>query len=1094
MTTTSNWLQDADASQLAFTLVFDGIDLAITTASNTSEMVTAYSATDWTNIVGGLSIVGTVSQKLEVFDPSISPSTLSFRTVDVDEEITSQLLRVNSSEAHLTYLQSSLAPSFTASMTVRSTTGFDNSGHVYIGQECIAYTGKTATTFTTLTRGKFAIWGTQSTSGRFGRYHRAAYTNRSITQAVTDEPRNWYNRMVALYVHHYENGAWSTKANAKMVWAGRLKEYQDSGDGTIDLSCLSIHEVLSSTVFAGQYVAKLPEGMKVSAVHRGVAVQCIDGGATHTLDLTHASTALTTGQRTAHDIVSDIQLQFRTYQNAGTIPSAEKWNIAIENTTEGLRTVIQMETTVAVVAITPGPLLALHPKVWQVLGFDGTGTRVSISDSHVLEGRHLGRTSSARTRFRLESNHAPIVYWDVSKIYPGETFVATDVSGAWVTQDGYLPSEFRGSDGFVKVNDNILAVDYSSNTFTVNDYYSARTFNRMESGVRPVYMDASNNPPEVKQMFIERDTAGEVLLRLMLSTGSNSYNHSTYDLPQYATTALALPYELIDVESFEGIESDYELALDGPKPFREILEGILASENRYVVFRDGQLTVTPPGFDSSKVEDVIEVDETTKATPDDRSTISYSAEGMVNRITLKWQDSRTGEWDTQTIEDVRSISDFGQRRSVVIEAKGVRKPKHWATYTAAPALAYFARPLGIITRTFNAKLVHLVPGDIVKLTDNALVDPREGTRGVAGLACWVAATEFDWSTGKGRMTLVFLPEHAASRYAKYSPSALVSSYDAGTKVLTLASHGFSRSTDSIDSSQFSIGDKVHVYMLDDETSPQEWSDTVAAVGTDTLTMTTGLGGFSGSAVYVVEADEINTVVTAQRDNAFIADDSDMSTGYADDDANFYAGTVRKTSRTSSVTYTNQHVKPAASGFALGTAGEPLSTHKIWHVYDNCNNFLAYKSRNILVSDPYFVSAIGGGIAGIQYLAYGPIFLPLYGVSDAITGVRTISVKVFWRVTAGATTGTVTYTTSAAIPKGTANSTLGASPLTFPAKKSQNTDTTTGTSFAWSNETEITPVVTFHNGMPCTWFTTEIVASGAGSVEMRGIVVVEKELT
>mgnify|MGYP001601672961 CR=1 FL=1 len=38
-------------------------------------------------------------------------------------------------------------------LTVASTTGFDSSGNVYIGQECVKYTGVTATTFTGCTRG-----------------------------------------------------------------------------------------------------------------------------------------------------------------------------------------------------------------------------------------------------------------------------------------------------------------------------------------------------------------------------------------------------------------------------------------------------------------------------------------------------------------------------------------------------------------------------------------------------------------------------------------------------------------------------------------------------------------------------------------------------------------------------------------------------------------------------------------------------------------------------------------------------------------------------------------------------------------------------
>jgi hypothetical protein len=58
----------------------------------------------------------------------------------------------NAGSGHTTYLTVALTASATT-VTVNSTTGFASSGNIYIGQECIHYTGTGATTFTGCTRG-----------------------------------------------------------------------------------------------------------------------------------------------------------------------------------------------------------------------------------------------------------------------------------------------------------------------------------------------------------------------------------------------------------------------------------------------------------------------------------------------------------------------------------------------------------------------------------------------------------------------------------------------------------------------------------------------------------------------------------------------------------------------------------------------------------------------------------------------------------------------------------------------------------------------------------------------------------------------------
>ena len=64
-----------------------------------------------------------------------------------------------------TTLTASMSNVSTAAIQVASTSQFESSGHLLIGSELIAYTGKTATTFTGITRG---VYGSTNTSHNIG--------------------------------------------------------------------------------------------------------------------------------------------------------------------------------------------------------------------------------------------------------------------------------------------------------------------------------------------------------------------------------------------------------------------------------------------------------------------------------------------------------------------------------------------------------------------------------------------------------------------------------------------------------------------------------------------------------------------------------------------------------------------------------------------------------------------------------------------------------------------------------------------------------------------------------------------------------------
>lgn len=95
----------------------------------------------------------------------IAPLTLCFS--DPGAPGTAELTRLLGSRrsAPVTLLGAELTAAETGTITVEDASTFGSSGDLYLGREVIGYTGKTATTFTTLTRGKY---GTRARRYPFG--------------------------------------------------------------------------------------------------------------------------------------------------------------------------------------------------------------------------------------------------------------------------------------------------------------------------------------------------------------------------------------------------------------------------------------------------------------------------------------------------------------------------------------------------------------------------------------------------------------------------------------------------------------------------------------------------------------------------------------------------------------------------------------------------------------------------------------------------------------------------------------------------------------------------------------------------------------
>lgn len=1120
---TYSWLEQYGSAALGLSLVIEGVDAVFSTDAMPGTYTNdAGIFTAWDDPVGGLQIKGALHQAIKLYAQDLEPDSFSFRIIDPDGNLAS-LLREGYSSGHRTYLTSSVDAGSTSAINVKSTTGYSANGVIYIGDEAILHTGVTATTFTGITRGYLSVNQTNS-SALFAPAHligNNVVVSATTAPAVTDYPKTWFGRFVHLFLHVKDplTGVYNTPSEAVKLWSGRIQSYGDDGDGGYSIDAKSSIDLLYKPVGMQQWHAHCNEGKLIATGQDSLTVTNTVGAYAPVADLTSLSDAV---PKSHEEIAGYINTQFEAWRSAVTTSAGDLWDLTLTDTGDGgpprYRFTLQPNTTA--VASTARVEVGLSLEVWTMLGWDGNDTgSVTLPSGDRVIRRSLGFTSTAR--WQLTAPGPPIVAFGFSTI-PNTTIALSDEIGTFFTQTA---DEMQGAppdaNGAVAVSgiggEGIFAVTYTAGSpstlrfvasldletgiFIPLQYGNASGSNSTGTDTQwdgAMRLGEVSEPPTVKQAWVKNGPAGSLLLEALLSTsGGSGYNHATYDTLSWG--GCGVPSSLIDAASWKCLDdAQMQFVITEPKPFYEYLEPVLNVTNRYMVWKAAsatsqpKMTVMRPTFDNSVRLDWT-LTESNKADSPGRLRVRRGVDGVINRVVVKYgyglakDDSGASQI---IIEDVASQSDYGRRRTVTLNAPMVTNVLALASAAITPALAYCARPLALATRTYNAGLLRMVPGDCVSVTDNYAVDPATGVRG-AVLYGWVLSTDFDLASGRGLVEIVFLPEKV-SRVALYAPSARCNgSYNAGTKTLTTVAHEFSTSFDVNDSANFVAGDKVHVYQLD-AASPLEWFDTVAAVGTNTIQVTTGLTApaFDATKTYVVEYDDIVTAVTSQRVRAFIADDADLSTGGAIStpfDWGADGSTTLLATLGASVTpdYTQGMFEPPTAGYA--EKGQPLSVHKAYYAAKSVNSLLAYKTRNVYINQYLQNNAtVIGTTRTVVYLGW----IPIYG-HVGFTTTRGLICRLRGKTSSG--TATFTIRSSPTAPTGAAFSSV-----TYPFGSTVQTFATASTSFVWSDELTLTcsgaPAIA-GNSLWGTWVAVEAVASGGGiTATLADIFVCEAELS
>jgi len=748
-----------------------------------------------------------------------------------------------------------------------------------------------------------------------------------------------------------------------------------------------------------------------------------------------------------------------------------------------------------------GWYIGLNPYVWWMLGFGAEPPPADYTSTNgpvAMKALHYSTTA-----FTLKADLAPIIYavMEAGSVWTGEELGAklnvSNAKGTWLNQTaGTLPATAgSASEGAVDIGGVIMGAKYDTTTITLYRRIAptgpdtqGRPFTR---GVSIREGEYQGGEMRAKQIWWERGGAGTLLARMMLSTGSAAYNDVTHDV--YGTGfGLAIPYSIVDAASFVAIDQDapeFDLVLTEPTRFGSILETVCAVTNRYPIWRNGKLTAAKPPTENAYADAAVyDLTEANKARPDDRTRVQHAPEGVINKATFEYDWDFATNKARHTIELVllASQTDNGVG-SIKHSGRGFRTEGAWNDCVVG-ALSNFQRPPAVLSRTYNYSLIDLEPTCLVLVTDDYMLDPVTGTRGVTDLPAWVVSTTFDLRTGVGRVDAVFTPHVSPELKCVWSPSAAVdpdggtNGYTAGSKTLYIEANSYSLGSDAVDGTRFPAGSKIRVIQADpgSASAPQTWLDTVVSRTGNQLVLTTGLAGFSSTDRYVVECDDVATVALAQRvGHAFMADDASMSTGDDQNDARVYGADSADDAGT--IGYATEY----ARYYNLADdAGEPLSAHKVFDLINSANNYLGRKANQVLTSDILPTAVDNGENATDTMLLYGPIALPVYKHPT-----RTLKVRLFGYCDTANLAGVMTVKCASAPVRGSA-----ATSLVYPSDGQSTASVTLayGTAAAWSAEATITPVVASASP-PVTWLTVEGVCTDAATVYLSGVFVADNEL-
>lgn len=1027
----------AGSTNYVYVAAIEGCPYLLTNGS-TSAALTAWSGTDWTQALGGLFVEIRDEQRLNPNEPFTSGGTCTLHVAQGVAD-TFGILTARRFGGSRTYLTATLDRDDTTA-SVKSTANFDAAGEVHIGTECIEHTGKTSTTLTGLVRGKYSPFGAQSQTW-FAHHHRVGLDSQSINlqPAVSTIPRVWAGRWVGVWMHRVVGDVLDVKAQAHLVFAGRIDEMADDPNTFARvIHCTPVLDVLKESVIGQSlWEGTCEDGIYLSA---GMAFEFGDSTSTiggSAVPKTATSLSVVSGTPSTNEIaegwytLSDVCSELSAWLTAERAASRLTGNYQIASPVSipggQLRTKIYYTLTGDLVLWVFG----MPRLVADFLGFDRftSASANTVKISHSVPGTDLHYYQD-----REPQRLAIGMYGDASS-----TTRITTTSGDIADQYTYLPSSIKPAFssgeqwGIFIINDKRMVLAEISTAGTLKYIQPAFPQNKdiaaeRTSVVVSVYDSGS---VRVRQIFAFEGPVDIVTYRLLLSTGTAGYNHSLLDAYPFGAGA-DIPYDLVSgvIDTAPGVPNigaPVTLFIDKPITVSELIRSDLIMRWAFFYWQNGTLKM---GSWRSPVAALASVTlaETNKAAPSGSeenhraaavesrewyapiSVIRYNRDisdpqGDAYQDTLKLVD-RGAIDDAAGEGGIRSLSLRNTYRSV----SGVGQSVDDLATNYLTLVPLISRPANLITRSVDFRYAfQIAVGDIVLLSDKFARDPQTGQREITSRPAMIVRVGFSpggFLPGSdepllpvGEVDLFFADVDTERAGIAYVPSADIddtadsggfsSGYNSSTKTLRCYAHRFSESSESSDATHLLPGDKVRIMERDplDPSDPDYWDDTVASQSGDDVTLTTGLSSpaWDADKFYRVTYQPWDSVVSAQQSKTFQADDAD---GLILDDADpfLYAATGADATYTANSS-TEIEIVPAAvyaDGFGRDVGHDAALIRAADYYVD-------YKSA---LHQPMLFNTWAGntttGAGDYKLIGYWPLFMSFELGSNAIYRLLTVA--------------------------------------------------------------------------------------------------------
>jgi hypothetical protein len=845
----------------AFVVLIEGHDVAYTDSADFAAIQSAWTGEGYT-FRPGLELGGSISRQLDLLGFKIEPVGFSFDIVDgIPWSSSSSLAKLfadKDESASSTVLTSNSGRDDTV-FDVRDTVnpGFASSGTVHVGHERVDYSGKTATTLTGLTRGKFPVVPGKTTW---------AHTHRLPTDGdgpeVSSSIRVWKNRMVAVYVVAIDpdTGTWTTKTNSLAEIVGYVEDWK-YGDGRWSIDCVSIEKRMQGQLLRSQYKGTVRKGFRLF-YDSTLNFSSTNGNATWTDSV---SITIAAGHYTIDSLIAEINaaLQAETLTHEASLSLV------------GNRTRLSFDYTTASAAWVTFTLERADNLSTRVMDLLGWPSGIAA----------YGNGVSGAGVINVDApNPAVSTEWSP---FQG-TLEIENYTGTFENQSSDdLPTWLGTVHGYLQISEFPLlwlcSFNALSNTATWKgsfrlDGTQADAPPWVPPGLAPTARRLVGEDADisVKQVWIVKGSLARVLLRMLLSTGTEDYNDATYD-KWPVSMSLGIPSTIVDISAIEALSEQigdaaklFQVLLE-PESAADHIESLMQTFGFHLVWArtstSGQYKLTPiiptviSGLSSQFTLDG------SNTGSDHRTRMESGAQYVKNRAVLLYnRNTESGEFEASiTAENMTSQSEHDEpdgfeHRALALYDYDGKKVGSWVANVAAPTMAYFGRPVRTFVRSGSRALWNLFVGAVVTLTDPEAPSDTDGTYGVTAVKGWVIGISKNFETMELDEIRILVPKGRAFRLA---PTAMLDysrgdkGYDSGNTRLYCRDNEFTpAASGSKDIDFFYADDTVDVVEVDpaNPASPTTWLDVpVTSINSASgyIQLGSGLAAFDSTRRYYV---------------------------------------------------------------------------------------------------------------------------------------------------------------------------------------------------------------------------------------------------